>query len=60
MVEMIEIHQNHNFALCVEFPLIHTLLGENTQQNKVVHVDHVAQHVMVAGFSALPSSTIQS
>lgn len=43
MVEMIEIHQNHNFALCVEFPLIHTLLGENTQQNKVVHVDHVAQ-----------------
>lgn len=43
MVEMIEIHQNHNFALCVEFLLIHTLLGENTQQNKVVHVDHVAQ-----------------
>lgn len=43
MVEIIEIHQNHNFALCVKFLLIQTLLGENTQQNKVVNVDHVAQ-----------------
>lgn len=43
MVEIIEIHQNHNFALCVEFPLIQTFLGENTQQNKVVNVDYVAQ-----------------